>query len=73
MFPNSSLITDPALLAALRAAAGRRLSSAERRAQRISFIYSCLDVGSGVSKDQIGQALDAAQGLCAAPDFRAAS
>ena len=65
----SSIQTDPALLEALRAAAGRRLSASERRAQRISFVFSCLDAGSRLSKAQIGQALDAAQGLCAAPDL----
>jgi hypothetical protein len=67
MIYSSAIPTDPQLLEALRAAAARPLSRAERRAQRISFIYSCLDASSGVSKGQIAQALDAAQGLCTAP------
>lgn len=54
--PN--VTTDAGLLGRLSIAAARGVSDAERRLQRISFVYGNLPKGSAMTRNQVEQALD---------------
>jgi hypothetical protein len=54
--PNN-LQTDIALIERLRAAAKRGVSLAERKQQRLSFVYGNLPKGSAMSKVDVERAL----------------
>ena len=56
MPPN--LVTDTVLLDRLTAAAKRGVSAAERRVQRVSFVYGNLPKGSSMSKHEVERALE---------------
>ena len=57
--------TDPELLAALRKAAGTKMTPDEVREQRISFVMSAMDEGSTVSRDEVGRMIDEREGKAA--------
>lgn len=54
--PN--VMTDKGLLGRLSEAAARGVSDAERRLQRISFVYGNLPKGSAMTRHQVKEALD---------------
>ncbi len=54
----TNLKTDEGLLGRLQAAARRGVSIAERREQRLSFVYGNMPKGSTMSKHDVGQALE---------------
>jgi hypothetical protein len=54
--------TDARLISRLRAAAGRKLTKEELRAQRISYIYGLLKDDSKVTRDRIKKVLDERDG-----------
>ncbi|MFT7594076.1 MAG: hypothetical protein ACI8R4_001394, partial [Paracoccaceae bacterium] len=53
-----SIQTDPALLAALKKAAGRRLSAEQLHRQKISFIMGSLNDESTITRDRIEEELN---------------
>lgn len=53
----SELKTNPALLDALRKAAGRKPTASEQREQRVSYIYGSINEKSGLTKDRIREVL----------------
>lgn len=54
---GKTLKTDEALLKAIRAAAVSKMSEAELREQRISFILGTLKEESGVTREKVIQVL----------------
>lgn len=54
----TNLVTDSGLLERLSAAAKRGVSPAERRQQRLSFVYGNLPKGSAMSKHEVERALE---------------
>ncbi len=54
----TNLVTDAGLIARLTAAAKRGVSPAERRLQRVSFVYGNLPKGSSMSKHEVEEALE---------------
>ncbi|MDK8214104.1 hypothetical protein, partial [Sphingomonas sp. UMB7805-LC452B] len=52
------LTTDTNLIDRLNAAASRGVSAAERRMQRVSFVYSGMSRNSSMTKHQVAEALD---------------
>ncbi len=59
----TDLVTDSVLLDRLKAAAQRGVSSAERRIQRVSFVYGNLPKGSSMSKNEVERALERIDGM----------
>jgi len=57
--------SDPTLLKALKAAAGKKMSPEEVREQRISFVMSAIDEGSEVSRADVGRMIDEREGAAA--------
>lgn len=57
--------TDPRLLEVLREAAGRSMTAAEVREQRISFVMSAMSEGSEVSRAEVGRIIDEREGRAA--------
>lgn len=53
----TELVTDKKLIDRLTAAAGRGVSSRERRAQRVSFVYGNLPRESAMTRHQVEEAL----------------
>ncbi|WP_150443120.1 hypothetical protein [Sphingobium limneticum] len=51
-------MTDRSLLDRLSAAAQRGVSVAERRQQRVSFVYGNMPKGSDMSRHEVEKALD---------------
>lgn len=54
----TNVITDRSLLDRLSAAAKRGVSMAERRQQRVSFVYGNMPKGSAMTKHQVEKALE---------------
>lgn len=54
---NKPLRTDESLLQAIRAAAVSKMTAAELREQRISFILGTLREDSGVTREKVEQVL----------------
>jgi len=54
----TNLMTDRSLLDRLSAAAKRGVSVAERRQQRVSFVYGNMPKGSDMSRHEVEMALD---------------
>jgi hypothetical protein len=54
----TTLVTDSSLLERLTAAAKRGVSPAERRQQRLSFVYGNLPKGSDMTKHDVERALE---------------
>ena len=57
--------TDPNLLAALRKAAGQKMTPDQVREQRISFVMSAIEEGSDVSRAEVGRMIDEREGEAA--------
>jgi hypothetical protein len=57
--------TDPKLLNALKAAAGRKLSAEKMRRQKISFIMGTLGQESTVTRDRVEEELKKMEGSAA--------
>jgi hypothetical protein len=62
----ADLKTDETLLKTLRAAAGKQMTAAEVREQRISFILGTLKKDSGVTRERVEQVLAVQRGERAA-------
>lgn len=54
----TNIMTDRGLLDRLSAAAKRGVSVAERKQQRLSFVYGNLPKGSPLTKHEVEQALE---------------
>lgn len=57
--------TDPKLLDALKKAAGRKMTAAQVREQRISFVMSAVTEGSEVSRADVEKIIDEREGNAA--------
>ena len=57
--------SDPGLLAALKAAAGQKMTPEQVRAQRISFVMSTIDETSDVTRADVGRMIDEREGEAA--------
>lgn len=57
--------TDPQLLEALKEAAGRKLTAAQMRAQKISFILGTLSEDSTITRENVEAELDRISGQAA--------
>lgn len=57
--------TDQRLLDELRRAAGRSMTAAEVREQRISFVMSAITEGSEVTRSEVGKIIDEREGRAA--------
>lgn len=54
----TDIATDASLLARLKSAAQRGVTAAERREQRLSFVYANLPRNSNMTRHQVEQALE---------------
>ena len=59
----TDLATDSELLARLNAAAKRGVSAAERKQQRLSFVYANLPKESAMTKNEVERALNRIDGV----------
>jgi len=57
------LRTDPELLELVRKTAGRKLTAAERREQRISFVFGQVGRKSGLTLEEIRRMIEEREGL----------
>jgi hypothetical protein len=57
------LKTDHSLLAALDQAKSQKMTAEEIKEQRVSFVYSSMDDGSGVTREHIRAVLEEHEGV----------
>lgn len=57
--------TDSRLMEALRAAAGSKMTKAQIRSQKISFVMSAVDEKNGITRADVERMIDESEGQAA--------